>query len=78
VGEYDGGESYPRAAGAVASETDKPLVVLSSVASAVDQAQAGPLRDLGVPVLEGARSGMRGPSLRSGLSFVLSPIVIGR
>jgi acyl-CoA synthetase (NDP forming) len=33
--------------------------VLSSVASAVDQAQAGPLRDLGVPVLEGARSGLR-------------------
>ena len=59
VEEYDGDESYPRAAAAVASETDKPLVVLSSVAAAVDQAQAGPLRGLGVPVLEGARSGLR-------------------
>jgi len=59
VEEYDGDDSYPRAVTAVSAEIDKPLVVLSSVAAAVDQAQAGPLRDLGVPVLEGARSGLR-------------------
>jgi acyl-CoA synthetase (NDP forming) len=59
VEEYDGDISYPQAVESTWSSTDKPVVVLSSVAAAVDQAQAGPLRDLGIPVLEGARSGLR-------------------
>jgi acyl-CoA synthetase (NDP forming) len=59
VEEYDGDESYPRAVLRAHAATDKPVVVLSSVAAAVDQAQAGPLRAAGVPVLEGARSGLR-------------------
>ncbi len=59
VEEYDGDISYPQAVESTWSGTDKPVVVLSSVAAAVDQAQAGPLRDLGIPVLEGARSGLR-------------------
>ena len=59
VEEFDGDQSYPRAVLRAAAGTDKPVVVLSSVAAAVDQAQAGPLREAGVPVLEGARSGLR-------------------
>jgi acyl-CoA synthetase (NDP forming) len=59
VEEYDGDIAYPQAVASAWSGTDKPVVVLSSVAAAVDQAQAGPLRDLGIPVLEGARSGLR-------------------
>jgi acyl-CoA synthetase (NDP forming) len=59
VEEYDGDESYPNAAAAVAASTDKPVVVLSAVASALDQRQAGRLRAAGVPVLEGLHSGLR-------------------
>ena len=53
VHEYDGDESYPRAMQTVAARTDKPVVVLSNIASAVDQGQAALLRAAGIPVLEG-------------------------
>ncbi|HQR28340.1 MAG TPA: CoA-binding protein, partial [Nocardioides sp.] len=59
VEEYDGDESYPRAVQQAAAATDKPVVVLSHVPAAVDQAQAVALRRAGIPVLEGARSGLR-------------------
>jgi acyl-CoA synthetase (NDP forming) len=59
VEEYDGDESYPRAALDAAAATHTPVVVLSHVTSAVDQAWAGRLREAGVPVLEGTRSGLR-------------------
>jgi acyl-CoA synthetase (NDP forming) len=59
VEEYDGDESYPRAALDAAAATDVPVVVLTHLTSAVDQAWAGRLRDSGVPVLEGTRSGLR-------------------
>jgi len=59
VTEYDGDESYPRAVTAAAAHTDKPVVVISQVAAAVDQGHASHLRSLGIPVLEGGRSGLR-------------------
>jgi acyl-CoA synthetase (NDP forming) len=59
VAEYDGDESYPLAAAAALSRTDKPVVVLANVSAAVDQERAGFLRARGVPVLEGTRSGLR-------------------
>ena len=59
VAEYDADTAYPRAAEAMLARTDKPVVVLSNSAAAVDQLQAGPLRAMGVPVLEGTRSGLR-------------------
>jgi acetate---CoA ligase (ADP-forming) len=59
VEEYDGDESYPNAAIAVAGRTAKPVIVLSAVASALDQRQADRLRNAGVPVLEGLHSGLR-------------------
>ena len=43
----------------VAAATDKPVVVLSNMASALDQRAAARLRAAGVPVLEGTRSGLR-------------------
>lgn len=58
VEEYDGDNSYPRAIRSVYERTDKPVVVLSNSAAAVDQSQAAPLRTLGVPVLEGTDSGL--------------------
>ncbi len=58
VAEYDADTAYPRAIEAMLARTDKPLVVLSNSAAAVDQQQAGPLRALGVPVLEGTRAGL--------------------
>ncbi|MGI8434338.1 MAG: acetate--CoA ligase family protein [Nocardioidaceae bacterium] len=58
VREYDGDVSYPRAAENLLSRTTKPVVVLSNCAAAVDQSQAGPLRAIGIPVLEGTRSGL--------------------
>jgi acyl-CoA synthetase (NDP forming) len=58
VEEYDGDQAYPHAVEAVLERTDKPVVVLANLASAVDQLQAGRLRALGVPVLEGTASGL--------------------
>ncbi len=42
----------------VANDTDAPLAVMTSVASAIDRPTAQRLRDNGIPVLEGARSGL--------------------
>ena len=42
----------------VAKHTDAPLAVLASVPSAIDRPTAERLRDNGIPVLEGARSGL--------------------
>jgi acyl-CoA synthetase (NDP forming) len=58
VTEFDGDRSYPDALAEAARRTDKPLAVLASIPSAVDPAVAGELRAAGIPVLEGARSGL--------------------
>ncbi len=58
VHELDGDDSYPLAMLDVAERTDKPLAVLSNVASAIDAGWASRLRASGIPVLEGARSGL--------------------
>jgi acyl-CoA synthetase (NDP forming) len=58
VPEFDGDESYPRAALAAAAGTDKPVAVLAGLPSALDPAAAAVLRAAGVPVLEGARTGL--------------------
>lgn len=57
VEEYDHDEAYPRSMEAMLGHTDKPLVVMSHVANAVDQRTAARLRAVGVPVLEGTYSG---------------------
>lgn len=59
VPEYDDDMSYPTAIETVLGRTDKPVVVLTNLSSAVDQVVAARLRDRGVPVLEGTRSGLR-------------------
>jgi acetate---CoA ligase (ADP-forming) len=59
VPEYDGDMSYPAAIETVLGRTDKPVVVLTNLSSAVDQVVASRLRARGVPVLEGTRSGLR-------------------
>lgn len=58
VPEFDGDTSYPDAVLDVAEQTDAPLAVLTSVPSAIDDLTAALLRDNGIPVLEGARSGL--------------------
>lgn len=59
VEEYDGDMSYPRAIRTVHARTDKPVVVLSNIANALDHRQARHLRSAGIPVLEGTDSGLR-------------------
>jgi acetate---CoA ligase (ADP-forming) len=59
VEEYDGDDSYVLAALDAFGGTAKPIVVLSNIASALDQRAASRLRVAGVPVLEGTRSGLR-------------------
>ena len=59
VPELDGDESYPKALARLADHTDKPVVVLSNLSSAVDRPLAADLRARGIPVLEGTRSGLR-------------------
>ncbi len=59
VPEYDGDTAYADAVEATFDRTDKPVLVLSNLASAVNQAAARRLRAHGVPVLEGTRSGLR-------------------
>jgi acyl-CoA synthetase (NDP forming) len=58
VEEYDGDESYPAAVLAAAATTTKPVVVLANLGSAIDGTAAARLRDGGVPVLEGTRTGL--------------------
>jgi acetate---CoA ligase (ADP-forming) len=58
VHELDGDDAYLRALQDVATRTEKPLVVLSNLPSAIDQDWAGQLRRGGIPVLEGTRSGL--------------------
>ncbi len=56
VEEYDGDRAYIEAALDV--DTEKPLVVLANLASAIDHEAAATLRASGVPVLEGTSSGL--------------------
>ena len=58
VHEFDGDQSYPEAVAQTARRTSKPVVVLSNVPAAVDPATAAALRDSGIPVLEGTRTGL--------------------
>jgi acyl-CoA synthetase (NDP forming) len=58
VPEPDGDHSYPQAALAAARRTSKPLAVLASIPAAIDQHAAAELRQAGIPVLEGARTGL--------------------
>jgi acetate---CoA ligase (ADP-forming) len=58
VHELDGDDSYPLALLDVADQTDKPLAVLSNIASAIDPVVAAQLRERGIPVLEGTQSGL--------------------
>jgi acyl-CoA synthetase (NDP forming) len=58
VEELDGDRSYPLALLDAARRTDKPLAVLTSLPSAIDLSLAEELRQEGIPVLEGTRSGL--------------------
>jgi acetate---CoA ligase (ADP-forming) len=58
VTEFDGDIAYEQAVLDVASDTTAPLAVLTSVPSAIDRAAVDRLRSNGIPVLEGARSGL--------------------
>jgi len=58
VPEFDDDDSYVAAALGARRTVDKPLVVLSNVHNALDQNAAGFLRDAGIPVLEGTRTGL--------------------
>jgi acyl-CoA synthetase (NDP forming) len=58
VTEFDGDTAYADAVTDVAKHTDAPIAVMASVASALDPTTADRLRDSGIPVLEGARSGL--------------------
>jgi len=58
IPEYDGDTAYPDAVLDAAAESAAPLAVLTSVPSAIDTDTARRLRDNGIPVLEGTRSGL--------------------
>jgi acyl-CoA synthetase (NDP forming) len=58
VTEFDGDRSYQDALAEVAGRNSKPFVVLANIPAAVDPAVAGELRAGGIPVLEGARTGL--------------------
>lgn len=58
VPEYDGDDSFPLTILDVAASTSKPVVVLANMVSSIDQEWAHRLREHGVPVLEGTRSGL--------------------
>lgn len=58
VTEFDGDTAYADAVLDVAADTEAPIAVVASVSSAIDTPTAQRLRDNGIPVLEGARSGL--------------------
>ena len=79
--------AYSDAAFMVARRTNKPLVVLSNLTTTVDPAQAGRLREGGIPVLQGTETGLRAirhlldrhersirPSASSRLSRLSNPV----
>jgi acyl-CoA synthetase (NDP forming) len=78
VPEFDGDESYPLAVAEAHARLDLPVVVLSNVHAALDEAAACALRAHGVPVLEGTRSGLLALghllSLGDGPAVRLSPL----
>jgi len=59
VPELDGDTSYPDAMLDLIAHTDKPVAVISNLASAIDPQAALLLRGSGIPVLEGLRPGLR-------------------
>ncbi|MGN6681760.1 MAG: acetate--CoA ligase family protein [Streptosporangiaceae bacterium] len=59
ITELDGDTAYQLAVLDTASQTDKPVVVLSNLPGAIDPQTAVLLRSSGIPVLEGLRSGLR-------------------
>lgn len=58
VTEYDGDDAYRRAVRAAFDATELPVCVVTNVASALDREAAARLREHGIPVLEGTRSGL--------------------
>jgi acetate---CoA ligase (ADP-forming) len=58
VRELDGDQSYRLAVLDAAAQTTKPVVVLGNLADAVDPEVATQLRQYGIPVLEGLRTGL--------------------
>jgi acyl-CoA synthetase (NDP forming) len=56
--ELDGDTSYPEALVDAWTGTNKPVCLLSNVTSAIDRPAARRLRDAGIPVLEGTRTGL--------------------
>jgi acyl-CoA synthetase (NDP forming) len=58
VHELDGDRAYPLALLDAAQRTKKPLAVLSGLPSAIDPQVADELRQQGIPVLEGTRTGL--------------------
>jgi acyl-CoA synthetase (NDP forming) len=58
VTEFDDDTAYADAILDIASDSDRPLAVLTSVPSAIDPPTVTRLRGNGIPVLEGARSGI--------------------
>jgi acyl-CoA synthetase (NDP forming) len=58
VHEYDDDDAYPRAIEDAWAADPTPMAVLSTMHSALDQGLADGLRRQGIPVLEGARSGL--------------------
>jgi acyl-CoA synthetase (NDP forming) len=58
VPEFDGDQSYPQALLAAAARTSKPLAVLAGLPASIDPVAAARLREAGVPVLEGTRTGL--------------------
>jgi acetate---CoA ligase (ADP-forming) len=72
VHELDGDESYRLAVLDAAAQTTKPLVVLGNLPSAVDAGLAAQLRQHGIPVLEGLRTGLL--ALRHLLDHAARPV----
>ena len=58
VPEFDGDESYQDAVLAAARRSAAPVVVLAGLPASIDPVAAARLRAAGVPVLEGARTGL--------------------
>ncbi|AKS36024.1 acetate--CoA ligase family protein [Mycolicibacterium goodii] len=72
VTEYDGDTAYTDAVLDVAGRA--PLAVLASVPSAIDPAMARRLRDRGVAVLEGMRSGLAAMGHLAGWPLPVDPV----
>ncbi|MGH2858432.1 MAG: acetate--CoA ligase family protein, partial [Solirubrobacteraceae bacterium] len=77
VTEYDGDDAYRDAARGAFDATELPVCVVTNMASALDRDAAARLREHGIPVLEGTRTGLAALGQLLAFDAAAAPLLAG-